>query len=42
MMMMSIDMFWSSLLISDLEIEIKTLTEAMDGVDLEDDFAIGT
>jgi hypothetical protein len=22
--------------------EIKTLTEAMDGVDLEDDFAIGT
>jgi hypothetical protein len=27
--MMSIDMFWSSLLISDLECEIKTISEAM-------------
>lgn len=39
MMMMSIDMFWSSLLISDLECEIKNYKWSYDVVELDNDVA---
>jgi hypothetical protein len=36
-MMMATNMFCCSLLISDLECEIKTISEAMDDVELDDE-----
>ena len=39
MMMMVIDMFCCSLLVSDLECEIKTIAEVMNAMKVDDDVA---